>query len=177
MFDIGFSELLLIGVVALIVLGPERLPKAARFAGLWVRRARAQWYSVRAELENELADEELRRSLKATQDELRAMRADLQAQGQALQAQVAEVDGEVRAGIAGAGRAPRVAGATAAEGTLAGDVGRHAGSPDLDRVDDDVQGRGDAGTRARADEYVVPHASEPADEFGTRPAPHNGASR
>ncbi|MCJ1888528.1 Sec-independent protein translocase protein TatB, partial [Pseudomonas sp. LA21] len=40
MFDIGFSELLVIAVVALVVLGPERLPKAARFAGLWVRRAR-----------------------------------------------------------------------------------------------------------------------------------------
>ena len=49
MFDIGFSELLLIAVVALVVLGPERLPKAARFAGLWVRRARAQWYSVRGQ--------------------------------------------------------------------------------------------------------------------------------
>ena len=35
MFDIGFSELLVIAVVALVVLGPERLPKAARFAGLW----------------------------------------------------------------------------------------------------------------------------------------------
>ena len=46
MFDVGFSELLLIAVVALLVLGPERLPKAARFAGLWVRRARAQWNSV-----------------------------------------------------------------------------------------------------------------------------------
>jgi len=54
MFDVGFSELLIIGVVALLVLGPERLPHAARFAGLWVRRARAQWHSVRAELEREL---------------------------------------------------------------------------------------------------------------------------
>ena len=50
MFDVGFSELLVIAVVALLVLGPERLPKAARFAGLWVRRARAQWHSVKAEL-------------------------------------------------------------------------------------------------------------------------------
>lgn len=63
MFDIGFGQLLILGVVALIVLGPERLPKAARLAGLWVRRARAQWYSVRTELERELADEELKRSL------------------------------------------------------------------------------------------------------------------
>ena len=71
MFDIGFSELLVIAVVALIVLGPERLPKAARFAGLWVRRARAQWYSVKDELERELASEELKRNLKDAQDALR----------------------------------------------------------------------------------------------------------
>lgn len=71
MFDIGFSELLVIAIVALIVLGPERLPKAARFAGLWVRRARAQWYSVKDELERELASEELKRNLKDAQDALR----------------------------------------------------------------------------------------------------------
>lgn len=63
MFDIGFSEVLITAVIALIVLGPERLPKAARLAGLWVRKARAQWYSVKAELERELLDEELKRSL------------------------------------------------------------------------------------------------------------------
>jgi len=54
MFDVGFSELLVIAVVALLVLGPERLPKAARFAGLWVRRARAHWYAVKSEFEQEL---------------------------------------------------------------------------------------------------------------------------
>ena len=63
MFDIGFSELLIIAVVALLVLGPERLPRAARIAGMWVRRARAQWYSVQADLERELAQEEFKRSV------------------------------------------------------------------------------------------------------------------
>ncbi|MDQ3040477.1 MAG: Sec-independent protein translocase protein TatB, partial [Pseudomonadota bacterium] len=60
MFEFSFGEILLVGLVALVVLGPERLPKAARFIGLWVRRARAQWYSVKSELERELASEELR---------------------------------------------------------------------------------------------------------------------
>lgn len=71
MFDIGFGELLIIAIVALVVLGPERLPKAARFAGLWVRRARAQWHSVRDELERELAADELKRSLRDTEDAMR----------------------------------------------------------------------------------------------------------
>jgi sec-independent protein translocase protein TatB len=88
MFDIGFSELFVIAVVALLVLGPERLPKAARFAGLWMRRARAQWYSVKSELENELAADELRRSLQQTQDELRDAHARMQREGQALHREV-----------------------------------------------------------------------------------------
>ncbi|NOT88013.1 MAG: twin-arginine translocase subunit TatB [Lysobacter sp.] len=77
MFDIGFSELFLIAIVALVVLGPERLPKAARFAGLWVRRARAQWYSVKSELENELASEELKRTLRDTRQAVADIDADI----------------------------------------------------------------------------------------------------
>jgi sec-independent protein translocase protein TatB len=77
MFDIGFSEIFVIAIVALLVLGPERLPKAARFTGLWVRRARAQWYSVKSELENELAADELKRSLKQTQESLREAQQEL----------------------------------------------------------------------------------------------------
>ena len=79
MFDIGFSEIFVVAIVALLVLGPERLPKAARFAGLWVRRARAQWHSVKSELENELAAEDLKRSLKQTQDSLREAQHELNA--------------------------------------------------------------------------------------------------
>jgi sec-independent protein translocase protein TatB len=81
MFDFGFSELLLIAVVALVVLGPERLPKAARFVGLWVRRARAQWYSVKNELERELAAEELKRDLYDAQAAMRGLETDLRNTG------------------------------------------------------------------------------------------------
>lgn len=77
MFDLGFTELLVIAMVALLVLGPERLPKAARFAGLWVRRGRAQWASVRSELERELAADELKRSLRETEDAMRDIDASV----------------------------------------------------------------------------------------------------
>ena len=79
MFDVGFSELLLVALVALLVLGPERLPRAARFVGLWVRRARAQWHSVKAELERDLAAEELQRSLREGREELRKATEELRA--------------------------------------------------------------------------------------------------
>jgi sec-independent protein translocase protein TatB len=90
MFDVGFSELLVIAVVALLVLGPERLPKAARFAGLWVRRARSHWNSVKAEFENELAAEDLQRTLRETREALANAESQLRGGAAALQTQLSE---------------------------------------------------------------------------------------
>jgi sec-independent protein translocase protein TatB len=70
MFDVSFVELLIIGVVALVVLGPERLPAAARTLGGFVRRARRSWQSVRSEFERELAADELKRSIRDSAREL-----------------------------------------------------------------------------------------------------------
>lgn len=97
MFDIGFSELLIIAVVALVVLGPERLPKAARFAGLWVRRARAQWYSVKSELERDLAAEELRRSLDDTREAMRGFEDSVRATGSEVEREFDGVRDAIRA--------------------------------------------------------------------------------
>lgn len=79
MFDFSLGEMLVVAVVALVVLGPERLPKAARFAGLWVRKARAHWVSMKNELEQELASEELKRSLRESQQALQEAQAQLRA--------------------------------------------------------------------------------------------------
>ncbi|HHH48476.1 MAG TPA: twin-arginine translocase subunit TatB [Gammaproteobacteria bacterium] len=62
MFDIGFWELGLIGVVALLVIGPERLPGVARSAGMWIGRARRFVSTTQAEINKELSKaDELRR--------------------------------------------------------------------------------------------------------------------
>ncbi|GAA0713018.1 Sec-independent protein translocase protein TatB [Dokdonella soli] len=85
MFDIGFSEIALIAVVALLVLGPERLPRVARTAGALVRRARASWQNVRSEIERELAAEDLKKTIHDTQraadlrGEVNAAAADIDA--------------------------------------------------------------------------------------------------
>jgi len=63
MFDIGFQELLLIGVVALLVVGPERLPRLARTAGLWIGKARRMVAQVKDEVERELHADELKQML------------------------------------------------------------------------------------------------------------------
>ena len=77
MFEISFPELIILAVVALLVLGPERLPRAAQFAGLWVRRARAHWHAVKTDFERELADDELRKSLEATRTALKEAQSSL----------------------------------------------------------------------------------------------------
>lgn len=68
MFDIGFWELFLIAVVALVVVGPERLPKLVRITGLWIGRASASFQSVRNEISRELRAEELKQALNKTVD-------------------------------------------------------------------------------------------------------------
>ena len=77
MFGISFPEMMLVGFVALLVLGPERLPRAARMVGLWVRRMRAYWFSMQAQLEQELAAEDLRKALREAQDSLDDMKSKL----------------------------------------------------------------------------------------------------
>ena len=93
MFDIGLSEILIVAIVALVVLGPERLPKAARLAGFWVRKARAQWYTVKAELESEMQDEELKNSLKESMADLKNT---LQAHEDDMQREMRELDAEIK---------------------------------------------------------------------------------
>ncbi|WP_322528915.1 Sec-independent protein translocase protein TatB [Salinicola sp. LHM] len=70
MFDIGFFELLLIGIVGLLVLGPERLPKAARTAGLWVGRIKRSVSTMQREITSQLEAEELRQKLAEQQKKL-----------------------------------------------------------------------------------------------------------
>jgi len=63
MFDIGFMELMLISIVALIVIGPERLPAAIRTATLWIGRAKRSFTQVKSEIEREINADEIKRQL------------------------------------------------------------------------------------------------------------------
>lgn len=63
MFDIGFSELVLVGLIALLVFGPERLPRVAREAALWIRKARSVVSSVKEEINHELELQDIQQSM------------------------------------------------------------------------------------------------------------------
>lgn len=84
MFDIGFPELVIISIVALVVLGPERLPEALRTLGLWFGRARRSFTAVKSEIEREIGMDDVRRQLhnESIMEEMQRLEADVQKIGQ-----------------------------------------------------------------------------------------------
>jgi sec-independent protein translocase protein TatB len=72
MFDIGFTELLLVGVVGLLVIGPERLPGAIRTASLWLNRLKRGFNDIKQEVQQELHNDEVMQELRKTGQELKS---------------------------------------------------------------------------------------------------------
>ena len=70
MLDIGFAELLVISVVALFMVGPERLPSAIRSISLWLGRVRRGFEEIKSDVSRELHNEEVMRALKESRDEV-----------------------------------------------------------------------------------------------------------
>ncbi len=77
MFDVGFTEILLLSLVGLMVLGPERLPRVARTLGGLARKARSSWLSLKRSIEAEMRAEELKEPLKHFQNEIKGTVDDL----------------------------------------------------------------------------------------------------
>lgn len=77
MFDVGFWELCLVGLVSLLVIGPEKLPKVARVVGFWIGKTQQMVSSVKEELKEELKEEELRQLIREQQDKINTMTDDL----------------------------------------------------------------------------------------------------
>ncbi|WP_373746821.1 Sec-independent protein translocase protein TatB [Neisseria dentiae] len=91
MFDFGFSELLLIGAVALVVLGPERLPKAARMAGNLVGRVQRMVGSVKQELSAQVEMEELRKAKQEFESAAENLRTEIGSVGESAQSSLNEI--------------------------------------------------------------------------------------
>ncbi len=95
LFGIGLPQIFLIMMVALIVFGPERLPKIARQAGRWVNDLRRLSEEARSEISSLTKDLELRESLKSVQDDLAEIRKDLSLTGQELAKDIEDIKKEV----------------------------------------------------------------------------------
>jgi len=68
MFDIGFFEICLIAIIALVVIGPEKLPRVARIIGMWLGRAQGMVKTVKYEIDEQLRMEELKQSMQKQKD-------------------------------------------------------------------------------------------------------------
>ena len=77
MFDVGFAELFLLALIGLLVLGPERLPKAARTLGALVRKARTSWFALRRSIEAELAAADMTEPVKSVGKELQNLSSQI----------------------------------------------------------------------------------------------------
>lgn len=115
MFEIGFPELVLIAIVGLLVIGPERLPEALRTMGLWLGRMRRSFTTVKAEIEKEIGMDEVKRQL----------------HNEAIMEEMKRIEAEVKQ-TASAARSSIDEGALAAEAALS-DV------PEMPRIDPDTQ--------------------------------------
>lgn len=76
MFEVGFWEMVLVGIVGLLVFGPEKLPRVARETALWVRKARSLVSSVKQEIDHELQVQDLRESLNKQRKSLSQLSLD-----------------------------------------------------------------------------------------------------
>ena len=77
MFDIGFAELIIIGVVSLLVIGPERLPGAIRTASLWLNRIKRGFNDIKQEVQQELHNDSVMQELRQTGERLKKDTQDI----------------------------------------------------------------------------------------------------
>lgn len=100
MFDVGFSELVVIAIVALVVIGPERLPKVARTAGFLLGRLQRYVNDVKADINREMQLDELKRMQADIQDSARQLQNSISSGVGSLEQSVNEVKQEVEGAVA-----------------------------------------------------------------------------
>ncbi|KON80992.1 Sec-independent protein translocase protein TatB [Azoarcus sp. PA01] len=107
MFDFGFSELVVIAVVALIVVGPERLPKVARTAGHLLGRLQRYVSDVKSDIKREMQLDELKALQQQVEQQARELESSMRGEAAKIEADVNKTVAEVKSGVAvDADRAP-----------------------------------------------------------------------
>lgn len=99
MFDAGFLEFLIIGIIALLVIGPERLPGVAKKVGGWIGKARAFVDNTKADIEREINATEMRELLQSQKKEIDELRNMMDEGTRDISKQVSDVKESVQSGI------------------------------------------------------------------------------
>ncbi|MGV3593007.1 MAG: Sec-independent protein translocase protein TatB [Gammaproteobacteria bacterium] len=132
MDNIGFTELVLLGVIALVVLGPEKLPGAIRTASLWIGRLRRSFNSIKTDIEREIGADEIRRQLRneAIMDKFKQTKAQVNDAVNTVRKQTEEIRKtvELEAKAIETATAPVTTPKPAAPAAIANDSATSAGS-------------------------------------------------
>ncbi|NMG30558.1 Sec-independent protein translocase protein TatB [Aromatoleum evansii] len=99
MFDLGFSELILIAVVTLVVVGPERLPKVARTAGHLLGRLQRYVSDVKSDIQREMQLEELKKLQEQVEQQARELETSMRGQVQSVEADLAQTAAEAKSAL------------------------------------------------------------------------------
>lgn len=99
MFDVGFSELVVIGIVALVVIGPERLPKVARTAGHLLGRLQRYVSDVKADISREMQLEEMKKLQAEVQESARSFERSIAGEIRAVEQGVNDTVASIRNGV------------------------------------------------------------------------------
>ena len=100
MLDVGFSEILLFGIVALVVLGPEKLPQAIRTAGRWYAKIRSLINNVQRDIEQELQLAEMREQMQKELARIKSIEQEMQSQLDQMQENLADLNHSIHPGVA-----------------------------------------------------------------------------
>ena len=106
MFDIGFSEMMVIAVLALIVIGPERLPRVARTLGHLAGRLQRYVADVKADINREVELDELRKMRDSMQQAASNFQSSVNSEINKASAEVSKVEGELNSAVAGLDKPP-----------------------------------------------------------------------
>ncbi|HZZ94670.1 MAG TPA: Sec-independent protein translocase protein TatB [Usitatibacter sp.] len=100
MFDVGFSELVVIGIVALVVIGPERLPRVARTAGVLFGRLQRYVAQVKADIGREIEMSDLKHAKTEFEDAARSFKAEVEAKGAEVEREIRDAQAQVERDLA-----------------------------------------------------------------------------
>lgn len=151
MFDMGFTEIILIGVIALIVIGPDKLPGVARNVGRWVGKMQRFVAGVKSDIASELQTDELRSMLSSQEDQIRELKTMVKETQTDLERTAKDAHQSITDGIDGAVSEVKEAtdaAETASENTnKMKDIARAAGYGTFDEEDTDSASNKDSDSK------------------------------
>src|SRR4051812_2854023 len=100
MFDVGFSELVVIGIVALVVIGPERLPRVARTAGVLFGRLQRYVAQVKSDIGREIEMSDLKQAKAEFESAAQSFKAEVEAKGAEVQREIRDAQGQIERALA-----------------------------------------------------------------------------